>query len=49
MGKSFFAANWEKEFKTDVRNIEISSRLTVSSNKQGNMEVKYRKNVISCT
>ena len=44
MGKSFFAANWEKEFKTDVRNIQKGSGLTVSSNKQGNMEVKYRKN-----
>ncbi len=49
MGKSFFAANWEKEFKTDVRNIEKGSGLTVSSNKQGNMEVKYRKNGISQT
>ena len=49
MGKSFFAANWEKEFKADVRNIQKGSGLTVSSNKQGNMEVKYRKNGISQT
>ncbi len=33
MGKSFFAASWEKEFKTDVRSIEKGSGLTVSCNK----------------
>ena len=49
MGKSFFAASWEKEFKTDVRSIEKGSGLTVSCNKQGNVEVKYRKNGISQT
>ena len=49
MGKSFFKESWETEFKEDVRNIQKSSGLTVSSNKQGNIEVKYRKNGISQT
>ena len=49
MGKSFFTANWETEFKEDLRNIKKVSRLTVSSNRQGNIEVKYHKNGISQT
>ena len=49
MGKSFFTANWETEFKEDVRNIQKGSGLTVSSNRQGNIEVKYRKNGTSQT
>ena len=49
MGKSFFKESWETEFKEDVRNIQKGSGLTVSSNRQGNVEVKYRKNGISQT
>ena len=49
MGKSFFTANWETEFKEDVRNIQKGSGLTVSCNRQGNIEVKYRKNGTSQT
>ena len=47
MGKSFFKENWETEFKEDVRNIQKGSGLTVSSNRQGNIEVNIAKMVLA--